>query len=84
METKEQARTAWDALQADWEEMVLLTSQLDGVPATLVREHRADARGNCAGCKLPQSGNQPWPCTLFALGVAATEARAGRFPRPTT
>ena len=71
------------AAQAAWEEMVLLTAQLDGVPAALVREHRTDARGDCAGCKLPQSGNQVWPCTLFALGVAATEAQAGRFRRLT-
>ena len=77
MDTTDQVRAA----QAQWEEMVLLTAQLDGVAATLVREHRADDRGDCAGCKLPQSGNQVWPCTLFALGVAATEARAGRFRR---
>ena len=69
--------------QAQWEELVLLTAQLDGVPAELVREHRSDDYGCCAGCKLPQSGNRVWPCTLFALGVAATEARAGRFRRLT-
>ena len=66
---------------AEWEEAVIATAQLDGVPETLVREHRADDRGHCRGCALPQSGDQRWPCTLFALGVAATEARAGRFRR---
>ena len=67
--------------QAKSEALVMLTAQLDGVPATLAREHRSDDHGCCVGCKLPQSGNQVWPCTLFALGVAATEARAGRFRR---
>lgn len=69
--------------QAEWEELVILVAKLDGVPELLVREHRADDYRHCIGCKLPQAGEQPWPCTLFALGVAAIEARAGRFRRRT-
>ena len=64
---------------AKWEILVVLTAQLDGVPEALVAEHRADEHGRCLGCRLPQSGDQVWPCTLFALGIAAIEARAGRF-----
>ena len=71
--------------QAEWEELVMLVAKLDGVPDALVNEHRADDRRHCLGCKLPQAGDQVWPCTLFALGVAAIEARAGRFrPRAST
>lgn len=73
--------TVEDQAQARWEALVLQTAQLDGVPAILVREHRSDDHGRCAGCTLPQSGSQVWPCTLFALGVAATAARSGRLPR---
>ena len=65
--------------QAEWEELVILVAKLEGVPDALVEEHRADDRRRCVGCKLPQAGDQTWPCTLFTLGVAATEARAGRF-----
>lgn len=66
---------------AEWEALVMLTAQLEGVPEALVRDHRADDDGRCRGCALPQSGDQRWPCTLFSLGAAATEARAGRFRR---
>ena len=65
--------------QAEWETLVVLVAQLDGVPDALAKEHRADNHGRCLGCRLPQSGDQVWPCTLFAFGIAAIEVRAGRF-----
>lgn len=68
---------------AEWEELVILVAELEGVPDALAKEHRADDHRRCTGCRLEQAGDQPWPCTLFALGVAAIEARAGRFRRRT-
>lgn len=71
-----------DAVQARWKTLVAQIACLDGVPTALVRDHRPNKHGRCAGCKLPQSGDQPWPCTLFALGAAATDMQAGRRPTP--
>ena len=46
--------------------------------ARLAADHRDDGDGRCTGCKLPQSGNQEWPCTLHSISVAAFDVLTGR------
>lgn len=46
--------------------------------ARLAADHQDDGHGRCSGCKLPQSGDQKWPCTIYNVSVAALDIRTGR------
>ena len=46
--------------------------------ARLAADHQDNGHGRCTGCKLPQSGDQKWPCTIYNVSVAALDIRTGR------
>lgn len=51
--------------------LALALVECDGVPEKLLAVHTRDGRGCCAGCTLPQTGCQLWPCTLYVAAMAA-------------
>ena len=46
--------------------------------ARLAADHQDNGRRRCTGCKLPQSGDQEWPCTIYNVSVAALDLVTGR------
>ena len=46
--------------------------------ARLATGHQDDGHGRCTGCRLPQAGNQAWPCTIYNVSIAALDIRTGR------
>jgi hypothetical protein len=58
-----------------WDGIVAEVATMPDVVANLLREHRPDAQGNCAGngCGSAWRGVPAtrWPCSLHALAAAA-------------
>lgn len=46
---------------------------LRGAWQTLLRDHTADSRGRCRGCRESQGAGQLWPCMLHTLATRAGE-----------
>ena len=59
-------------------ELAAEMAKLPGVADGLLRRHVTDDRGYCRGCQLPQGGFTRWPCTLYAVAVAARSAQRSR------
>lgn len=58
-----------------WDGLVAEVATMPEVVANLLREHRPDAQGYCAGtgCRAAGRGGPAtrWPCSLHALATAA-------------